>query len=515
MALIACYECGKQVSSDAPACPQCGAPQKQLLEPPTIAVHASPTILSFSGHIREELIKLSRVDVRSIVAWIGYGFFIPSIIIGGNPFGALICFVFGVISFRAWCGRRTIRIILKRQTLENYTSRAYLPALWSYLWRSCVTFVTIALIIAFASVVTTEERIRAITAVITIWLLPSLFTLDVPFWIRRKVERVVRIQNAHSVSSEVPSSLIRPVLFVALFVVALGFWIVLNKEGSLFNNTPSIAAESPPNVTAGGVVATQDKEAHSSRPMPTPQIDAELSQTADSVAALRAKAEDGVVTAQYNLGIMFYIGSGVEKNEAEAVKWFRKAADQGNADAQAELGAAYANGSGLQKDDFEGVKWFRKAADQGHAVAQYNLGIYYTNGIGVAKDEVEGVNWIRKAAEQGDPDAQVAMSSAYHFGRGVPKDEVEGLKWLCMAADQGHALAQNNLGYLYANGKGVQYNAVSAYMWTLLAAAQGFEPAKEAVSKIAPHLTPAQRSEGERKAREFKPRSVVPSSPLR
>src|SRR6266516_4379459 len=32
MALITCYECGKQLSDAAPACPSCGAPKKEELK---------------------------------------------------------------------------------------------------------------------------------------------------------------------------------------------------------------------------------------------------------------------------------------------------------------------------------------------------------------------------------------------------------------------------------------------------------------------------------------------------
>ncbi len=388
-------------------------------------------MLSFSGHIKDELFKLSRVNVWSIVAWIGYGFFIPSIITGGNPFGALICFVFGVISFRAWCGRRTIRIILKRESLENYTSRVYLPALWSYAWRSCVTFVTIALILAFASAVTTEERIRAITAFISIWLLSSLFTLDVPFWIRRKVESIVRIQNTHSVSSEVPSPLIRPVLFVALFIVALGFWIVLNKEGSLFNRTPSITAESPPNVTAGGVVATQDQEAHSSRPTPTPQMpDARapsfstlnLPQPDEKLAETFVNAEQGDAASQQEVGEAYFSGKGVTKDLVEAVKWFHKAAEQGNKDAQGFLGFAYFRGEGVKKNEVEAAKWLHLAADQGHAVSQQFLAFNYLNGQGVSKDLVEAYKWFKLA------DALTAQQQTTLESRMTPEQVQEAHK---------------------------------------------------------------------------------------
>ena len=37
----------------------------------------------------------------------------------------------------------------------------------------------------------------------------------------------------------------------------------------------------------------------------------------------------------------------------------------GNADAQFDLGLKYENGQGVEKDALTAVKWYRKAADQG------------------------------------------------------------------------------------------------------------------------------------------------------
>lgn len=225
-----------------------------------------------------------------------------------------------------------------------------------------------------------------------------------------------------------------------------------------------------------------------------------------NIPALLVKAEQGDAVAQFELGAAYAKGDGVLRNEAEAVKWFSKAARQGYAEAQFWLGGAYDKGVGVLMDKVEALKWYRQSADQGYAFAQLMIGASYASGEGVLKDEVEAVKWYRKAAEQGYAMAQCDLADCYYDGKGIAKDDTEAVKWYRKAAEQGYASAQNNLGYHYANGKGVQYDAASAYMWYLLAAAQGIEVAKETVSKIAPHLTPAQRSEGERKAREFKPR---------
>ena len=52
---------------------------------------------------------------------------------------------------------------------------------------------------------------------------------------------------------------------------------------------------------------------------------------AQSLDETRAKAEKGDAKAQYELAMSYFKGTGVAKDEAEAVKWMRKAADQGDA----------------------------------------------------------------------------------------------------------------------------------------------------------------------------------------
>ena len=84
-------------------------------------------------------------------------------------------------------------------------------------------------------------------------------------------------------------------------------------------------------------------------------------------------AEQGIASAQYNLGVMYHKGNGVPQNYKNAVKWFRLAAKQGKASAQYNLGIMYLNGNGVPQDDKTAVKWFRPAAKQGDANAKYLL----------------------------------------------------------------------------------------------------------------------------------------------
>ena len=121
---------------------------------------------------------------------------------------------------------------------------------------------------------------------------------------------------------------------------------------------------------------------------------------------IRLAEEDFDVTAQYDLGAMYYQGRGAPLDYTEAAKWYRMAAEQGSADAQYTLGLMYRLGRGVPRDDAEAAKWYRMAAEQGDADAQYNLGFMYGKGQGVPQDYTEAVKWYRRAAEQGSADAQ-------------------------------------------------------------------------------------------------------------
>ena len=63
-----------------------------------------------------------------------------------------------------------------------------------------------------------------------------------------------------------------------------------------------------------------------------------------------AAAEKGHVAAQYNLALLYANGSGVEKNDPEAIKWFRKSAQAGFPQAQRNLGFCYQEGRGVEQD---------------------------------------------------------------------------------------------------------------------------------------------------------------------
>ncbi len=71
-------------------------------------------------------------------------------------------------------------------------------------------------------------------------------------------------------------------------------------------------------------------------------------------------------------------------------------------------------------------------------------------------------------------------------------------------AEQGDAESQFNLGSMYFNGHGVPQSDVHAHMWANLASAAGYQKAAKFRDILAELMTPAQITEAQQLAREWK-----------
>lgn len=66
----------------------------------------------------------------------------------------------------------------------------------------------------------------------------------------------------------------------------------------------------------------------------------------------------------------------------------RQAAGQGNLSAQTSLGLMYFLGEGVEEDRVEAAKWFREAAERGHTEARYTLGLNSSSVTGISMGRV-------------------------------------------------------------------------------------------------------------------------------
>ncbi len=85
------------------------------------------------------------------------------------------------------------------------------------------------------------------------------------------------------------------------------------------------------------------------------------------------------------------------------------------------------------------------------------------------------------------------------------------MKWFRKDAEQGHADAQFLLGLMYDNGWGVPQDYVQAHMWYKLATSsfppgEDLDTAVKNRDNVAERMTPAQISEAQKLAREWRPK---------
>jgi len=122
---------------------------------------------------------------------------------------------------------------------------------------------------------------------------------------------------------------------------------------------------------------------------------------------LEKLASFGIAQAQCELGFHY----ATEGEKGLAVDLYKKAAKQGHLNAQFLLGCCYEKGSGIEKDQAQAIFWFKKIIERGtidsnNADVQYVLGKMYSTGKGVGEDIKYGVILLNKAATQGHEEAR-------------------------------------------------------------------------------------------------------------
>ncbi|KAI8597178.1 kinase-like domain-containing protein [Dissophora ornata] len=188
----------------------------------------------------------------------------------------------------------------------------------------------------------------------------------------------------------------------------------------------------------------------------------------------QAKAEQDIsANCEYEMGLKYLEGEGVDVNLAEAAEKFRSAASMGHVEGQYRLGVMYHRGEGILRDYAKAVEMFQRAAHQGYAPAQTILGrLYNVGGDGLPQDYKKALSFFQAAANQGCSEASCNLGTMYSKGRGVVQNSVEAEKWYIEAAERGNASAQLILGVHYAES-GVELNYPKAVRFLEMAGGQG------------------------------------------
>lgn len=110
-------------------------------------------------------------------------------------------------------------------------------------------------------------------------------------------------------------------------------------------------------------------------------------------------------------GVRFFKGEGVDQDRSKAAIFFETAAGSGHASAAFWRGFQSLKGLGVPLDKPEAARWFEKGAQMGHPRAAYNLARLLADGTGGRRDRTAARKWFQVAADEGHDKAAAALAA--------------------------------------------------------------------------------------------------------
>ncbi len=203
--------------------------------------------------------------------------------------------------------------------------------------------------------------------------------------------------------------------------------------------------------------------------------------------------------AEYNLGVLFWRGLGVEEDRDVAHSHFLRASVAGVYAAQLVLDgdlepvlmqskdllelclegrkerdprALYSYtvreelGWGVSRVTYEYTLFdnYMKVARMGNAAAMAEVGERFFRGRGTARDDAKALDWLTRGTEQ--PKALFRLGYMYQNGLGVSVDLEKAFDFYQRSSDKGHVIAKSNLASMYYNGEYVEKDpAMAVSLW--------------------------------------------------
>lgn len=118
-------------------------------------------------------------------------------------------------------------------------------------------------------------------------------------------------------------------------------------------------------------------------------------------------------------------------NKNQADKYYQKAyktlkqKEGYDGESNYQLGMMYKEGLGVEKDTDLAISYFKKAANKGVPQANYELGQFYQK----ENENVEAFNCYLKAAQQKVPGAMLAVADFYNAGKGTERNRQQAIAW--------------------------------------------------------------------------------------
>ncbi len=154
-----------------------------------------------------------------------------------------------------------------------------------------------------------------------------------------------------------------------------------------------------------------------------------------AVELFEKAAQLGNNEASVNLAFVYLTSvKNIDANmRSTIVRLFNQAAEGGNITGQYMMGMIYYNGYGIAKNDERAFVLLKKAAEQ-YDEAQYQLALRYMNAEGTPRNYKNAVANLVKAAKQGHIPSMVWLGDILSAGTSYPKNEYEAYIWYNIAS---------------------------------------------------------------------------------
>lgn len=184
---------------------------------------------------------------------------------------------------------------------------------------------------------------------------------------------------------------------------------------------------------------------------------------------------------QYRLGKLYAYGYGVDQDYARAATWFEKAVASNNPFAAYSLAGQFLRGQGVEQDDDRAFSLYSLAANHStkpNAYAQYQLGLMWRDGIGTEANKAVSDSWYTKAyqgflrieQDMADDKLYYRLGSMNPHGTGTPIDRTQAKEYFEKAVQLGNIDALYGLGKLYLDSSFEEHNATKAIFYLTRAA---------------------------------------------
>ncbi|XP_061092981.1 death ligand signal enhancer isoform X2 [Conger conger] len=169
-----------------------------------------------------------------------------------------------------------------------------------------------------------------------------------------------------------------------------------------------------------------------------------------------ASAQHGYSKAQFNVGVCYEKGRGVQRDPDKATQFYRQAATGGHGQAMYRYAKLLLHSRGQQsaEDTHAAIGLLEGAAASG---AQAYLGVLFSQDS--LRDEHKAASYLKMAAENGDSLSQLYLGQCYEWGIGVQQCVRTAVQLYQQAAKAGNQQAQNILSALYTTGSRVPEDA--------------------------------------------------------